>query len=82
MEFMKIVKLIDDGDDQVVILPADFRFDGDEVLIKKSGNAVVLIPLEGPWDSLLDSLSQFAEDFMAERVQPTESVSHNSRESC
>lgn len=69
---MKTAKLFKNGESQAVRLPKEFRFDGDEVLIKKAGNAVVLLPKKKSWDSLLDSLSQFTGDFMAEREQPTE----------
>lgn len=68
---MKTAKLFKNGESQAVRLPKEFRFDGDEVLIKKAGNAVVLLPKKKSWDALLDSLSQFTGDFMAEREQPT-----------
>jgi antitoxin VapB len=43
---------------------------GHEVYIKKVGNAVVLIPMDHPWDTLFASLTQFSADFMREREQP------------
>ncbi len=67
---MKTAKLFKNGESQAVRLPKEFRFEGDEVLIKKAGNAVVLLPKKKPWDSLVDSLGQFSSDFMAERGQP------------
>ena len=51
-------------------LPKEFRFEGSEVFIKKSGSAVVLIPLVNSWDSLLGSLDKFSKDYMADRDQP------------
>jgi antitoxin VapB len=68
---MKAAKLLKNGESQVVRLPKEFWFEGDEVLIKKAGNAVVLLPRKKSWDSLVDSLGQFTSDFMAERGQPT-----------
>ncbi|MET0535672.1 MAG: type II toxin-antitoxin system VapB family antitoxin [Steroidobacter sp.] len=68
---MKTAKLFKNGESQAVRLPKEFRFEGDEVLIKKSGNAVVLLPKKKSWDSLVESLSQFTNDFMTERQQPT-----------
>jgi antitoxin VapB len=65
---MRTAKLFTNGDGQVVVLPREFHFQGDEVLIKKSGNAVVLLPMEKSWDSLVDSLGQFSRDFMAEET--------------
>ena len=66
---MTTAKLFRNGRSQAVRLPKEFRFEGDEVLIKKVGNAVVLIPKDDPWRNLLESLDQFSEDFMAVREQ-------------
>jgi antitoxin VapB len=68
---MKTAKLFRNGQSQAVRLPKEFRFEDDYVFIKKSGNAVVLIPAKNSWDSLLGSLDMFSEDFMTERRQPT-----------
>lgn len=51
-------------------LPKEFRFEGTEVLIKRVGNAVVLLPAASSWDALAGSLTKFPEDFMAAREQP------------
>ena len=68
---MKTAKLFRNGQSQAVRLPKEFRFDGDYVFVKKSGNAVILIPAKNSWDPLIGSLDKFSEDFMAERRQPT-----------
>lgn len=68
---MKTAKLFKNGESQAVRLPKEFRFEGDEVFIKKAGNAVVLLPKRASWDALLNSLDQFSSDFMEERDQPT-----------
>jgi antitoxin VapB len=67
---MKTAKLFQNGQSQAVRLPKEFRFEGDEVYIKKSGSAVVLIPLVNSWDSLMGSLGKFSMDYMADREQP------------
>ena len=67
---MQKAKLFKNGQSQAVRLPREFRFQGKEVLIKKVGNAVLLIPESGSWDSMLSSLNQFSPDFMEERKQP------------
>ncbi len=69
---MKTAKLFRNGQSQAVRLPKEFRFDGDAVFIKKSGSAVVLIPLTHSWDSLIGSLDKFSKDFMKERRQPAQ----------
>jgi antitoxin VapB len=67
---MKTAKLFQNGQSQAVRLPKEFRFEGDEVIIKRSGNAVVLIPTNHSWDVLASSLDKFSDDFMANRNQP------------
>ena len=67
---MKTAKLFQNGQSQAVRLPKELRFEGDEVFIKKSGSAVVLIPLVNSWDSLIGSLDKFTKDYMAGRNQP------------
>ena len=67
---MKTAKLFQNGQSQAVRLPKEFRFEGNEVFIKKSGSAVVLIPLVNSWDSLISSLDKFTKDYMTERNQP------------
>jgi antitoxin VapB len=67
---MRTAKLFRNGQSQAVRLPKEFRFEDDYVFIKKSGNAVILIPAKNSWDSLLESLDMFSADFMTERRQP------------
>ncbi len=67
---MKIARLFRNGQSQAVRLPKEFRFEGDFVYVKKSGNAVVLLPTKGVWESLVSSLDMFSDDFMSERAEP------------
>jgi len=67
---VKRAKLFRNGQSQAVRLPKEFRFEGDFVYIKKSGNAVVLLPAKDVWDPLVGSLEKFSPDFMSERGQP------------
>jgi antitoxin VapB len=67
---IKTAKLFQNGQSQAVRLPKEFRFKGNEVFIKKSGSAVVLIPLVNSWDSLIGSLDMFTKDYMTDRNQP------------
>ena len=61
---MKTAKLFRSGRNQAVRIPKEFRFEGAEVFIKKTGNAVLLIPYLESWQTLFDSLDQFSDDFM------------------
>lgn len=74
---LKTAKLFKNGESQAVRLPKEFRFEGSEVLIKRAGSAVVLLPKSKSWDTLLSSLSQFSTDYMKDRNQP----GHQTRES-
>lgn len=67
---MKAAKLFTNGQSQAVRLPKEFRFKGDEVFIKKIGEAVILLPKKRFWDTLTASLDKFSPDFMATRKQP------------
>lgn len=67
---MKSAKIFKNGQSQAVRLPKECRFDDDHVLVKKSGNVVMLIPEKESWDSLVKSLERFSDDFMSERLQP------------
>ena len=71
---MKTAKLFRNGQSQAVRLPKEFRFKDNQVFIKKSGNIVMLIPVKNSWDSLLNSLNKFSNDFMAVRKQPKTQV--------
>ena len=66
---METAKLFQNGKSQSVRLPKEFRFKSDRVYIKRVGDAVVLLPYQTPWKTLLDSLSLFSTDFMSERNQ-------------
>ena len=67
---LKTAKLFKNGESQAVRLPKEFRFAGDEVYIKRVGDAVVLLPKARSWQALIGSLAKFPPDFMAERQQP------------
>ncbi len=67
---MKTAKIFQNGQSQAVRLPKEFRFEGEEVFIKKSGNTVVLIPANQSWDALAQSLNKFSDDYMQDRNQP------------
>lgn len=67
---METARLFRNGRSQAVRLPKQFRFEGDEVYVKRVGNAVVLLPHSGSWQGLFESLELFSEDFMENREQP------------
>ncbi len=62
-------KLFQNGQSQAVRLPREFRMKGEEVFVRRLGNAVVLIPLGSAWSTLEESLNMF-DGFMVDREQP------------
>lgn len=68
---MDTAKVFMSGRSQAVRLPKAYRFKGDEVLIKRVGNAVILLPRQDSWNPLLESLEQFEPGFKIQRNQPS-----------
>lgn len=72
---MTTAKLFPNGRSQAVRLPQEFRFDGDEVRIRRFGLGVLLEPTSIDADTWFAALDQFEEPFMQEgRNQPTTPV--------
>ena len=71
---METAKLFMNGRSQAVRLPKEYRFEGTQVFIKKAGRSVILTPYEAPWQTMIDSLDKFSDDFMAERSQPEQQI--------
>ena len=70
---MAIAKLFKIGRDQAVRLPKGHRFEGEEVYIKRVGEAVVLLPkTQKTWDDVLRSLEMFEPGTFPNREQPKE----------
>lgn len=61
---MKTAKLFINGRSQAVRLPKEYQFSGNDVLIQKVGDAVILIPHEKSWEVFLHGLNNFTDDFM------------------
>lgn len=41
---MKTIRLIDDGNEQIINLLEEYRFDGEEVCVEKFGDVVIIKP--------------------------------------
>ncbi len=67
---MNTAKLRMQGNEQLAILPDGFQLVGEEVYIKKVGNAIILTPKNNPWQTLGNSFDLFSDDFMETREQP------------
>ena len=68
---MESAKLFVNGRSQAVRLPKAFRFEGNEVYIKKVPGGVLLIPKDrSMWDIWEQNLVKYGQPFMTERNQP------------
>ncbi len=75
---MKTAKVFRSGNSQAVRIPREFQLDSGEVEIRRKGESLILRPKKQSWAALVNSLTKFTDDFMAEgRRQPP--VQHRRR---
>ena len=70
-----IAKIFKNGQSQAVRLPKEFRFENqEELFVKKVEDGIILLPKndKSVWDNMFDRLDEVSDDFMNERVQPTQ----------
>jgi len=60
---MGSAKVFWSGRSQAVRLPKEFRFEGEEVRIRRHGNAVILEPIANDWAWLAGVTGSVDEDF-------------------
>jgi antitoxin VapB len=56
---MKTAKIFQHGNSQAVRLPKEFRFEDDEVVVKRHGEGVLLLPTRYAFEDLLKVLRSF-----------------------
>ncbi len=62
------VKLFTNGRSQAVRIPKAYRFDGvSEVLLRREGDALILVPARRSWESFAQEAPPVDDDFMSER---------------
>lgn len=72
---MLIAKLFTNGSSQAVRLPKECRFDGTEVCVNRVGSSVILVPKEKAWETFLQGIDGFNDDYfdiMEHRHESTE----------
>ena len=68
---METAKLFQNGRSQAVRLPKKYNLSGTEVFIRRAGESVILFPKNKEWETFLEGLNGFTDDFMEEgRNQP------------
>lgn len=65
-------KLFTSGRSQAVRLPKALRFQGSEVIAKRFGNGVLLLPVGDPWQLMREALDEFEPGFQLQREQPAQ----------
>ena len=63
-----------DTGEQVIKIPIEFRIDDQKVYIKKIGNCLYILPFHNPWQSMINSLDDFSDDFMSNRIKPNQQI--------
>ncbi|MEX2526532.1 MAG: AbrB/MazE/SpoVT family DNA-binding domain-containing protein [Gemmatimonadota bacterium] len=63
-------KLFMTGRSQAVRLPLELRFAGEEVIARRFGSGVLLLPMEAPWEIMKEALGEFEPGFEITREQP------------
>lgn len=70
------VSLKDKSGAQIIEVPDTLKIDDDKAYLKKVGNSIYVIPFHNPWESLIDSVNEFTEDYMVNRDQPIQQNSY------
>ena len=71
---MEVAKVFQTGRSQAVRLPKAFRFNGTDVAIIVFGRGVLLMPIENPWDIMLEAINEFEIGFQMERADQGEQL--------
>jgi antitoxin VapB len=61
---MMTAKIFENGRSQAVRLPKECRFNTDEVVVNRIGDVVMLMPKTNKWNSFMQAIDMFSEDFM------------------
>jgi antitoxin VapB len=65
-----VAKLFMSGRSQAVRLPKELRFEGTEVVARRFGKGVLLLPPDAPFQLMREALDEFEPGFTLERQQP------------
>jgi antitoxin VapB len=64
MDEIRTAKLFKNGNSQAVRLPKDFRFEGDEVLVMRHGDDIILRTKAHHWDSFFRDKTPVPDSYM------------------
>lgn len=63
---MLTAKLFANGSSQAVRLPKEVRFSGTEVYVQKVGSSLMLVPKDKAWETFLEGINEFTDDYFDE----------------
>ncbi len=66
---MESARVFTNGGSQAVRLPKSCRFEDSEVLVHRIGDVVILMPRKNAWESVINGLSMFTDDFLAREIE-------------
>ena len=66
---MELARVFTNGGSQAVRLPKSCRFEEQEVLVNRIGDTVILMPRNDPWNSVINGLAMFTDDFLADEIE-------------
>ena len=64
---MEKAKIFNNGGSQAVRLPKSCRFEEDEILVNRIGNAVILFPEGSDWSNFFSGIEMLSEDFLSDK---------------
>ena len=67
---MEKAKIVKNGDENMVVLPKDFNLKDDEILMRRIGNMIMLVPKKMALQTFMDGLNGFTEDFLPNGREP------------
>lgn len=70
---MRRSKVVTSGNSQAVRIPKEYQVQEEELFIQRIGRTLILFPKSDPWESFVQGLGDFTEDFAREgRNQPNQ----------
>ncbi|MDR1147485.1 MAG: antitoxin [Spirochaetaceae bacterium] len=63
---MQTARLFINGRSQAVRLPKEYQFKGNDVYIRKIGDAVIIFPMDKEWETFLHGVNNFSDDYFSE----------------
>ena len=67
---METAKVFEYEENKAIKLPADYRLQEDEMVIRRLGDVILLVPKSKVWETFMEGINGFTDDFMADDRSP------------